>query len=148
MSRFYKEPNATVFFKLLPIDWKDDIVKYYSSNQSSTHVYLLEENGVVKAGGIVFQKTPPDMQFNFEESDYWFNNGYLYLGFIWVLPEFRKQKFGSKWLAALKKKIPSQKFWLTTEDKKLNAFYVKNGFKLQKQLESTSEWLLTYTPRK
>ena len=120
------------FFKILPKDWQESLVPVWENFKASTSGYLLIDNTQIIAGGLVFSKCPPDMLYAENEANTWFNKGFLYLGFIYVIEEKRHQNLGSVWLDNLKKRIPNQKFWLTIEDLKLDAFYVKNGFKYVK----------------
>ncbi|MGE0560742.1 MAG: GNAT family N-acetyltransferase [Flavobacteriales bacterium] len=144
----FKKSNEQTFFKLLPEEWKESIVPFWEYYRDSSVIYALYQENQLIAGGIIFNKCSPDMMYNEIEAKKWFNKGYLYLGFIWVVEEFRDNKIGSKWLQSLKDKFPTQKFWLTIDEENLALFYIKNGFKLITTLknEHDTEWLLTYEP--
>ena len=148
MQNFYRESNQNVFFDLLPRDWKDAIALYWDQYSEDTSIYLLEIDGDIVAGGIVFGICPPDMLNNEQEAEKWLNDGYLYIGFVWVVEVFRNRKYGSKWLNTLIKEHPGQKYWLTIEEERLLSFYAKNGFRCIKTLRngSDTEWLLIYEP--
>lgn len=129
-------PNS--FFNLLPLDWQEAILPFWDKFKKSSEVYILEENDEIIAGGIVFSKCPPDLEFFKDEAREWFDKGYLYIGFIWVPENYRHQNFGSLWLKHLKMQDPNQKYWLTIEEENLRAFYEKNDFQYIKTLQNDS----------
>jgi GNAT superfamily N-acetyltransferase len=141
--------NDEQFFKILPKDWNDYILTFWEDFKSTTECFVLVEDKQVIAGGLVFSRCPPDMFYAINETNTWFEKGYLYLGFIFVLEEKRHQNLGSVWLNHLKAKFPNQKYWLTIEDLKLDSFYVKNDFKKVKSLfnENQEEWLYVFEPK-
>ena len=75
-----------------------------------------------------------------------FKQGYLYLGFIFVLEEYRQKKLASKWLLEVKNSYKKPKFWLSIEDYSLHSFYQKNGFKIiaEDSKAKDPEWLLVF----
>lgn len=141
--------NYEQFFKIIPKDWNEYILAFWNDFKSTTECYVLVENKEVIAGGLVFSKCPPDMWYAINEANKWFEKGYLYLGFIFVLEEKRHQNLGSVWLNYLKTKFPNQKYWLTIEDLRLDRFYVKNDFKKVKSLfnQDQEEWLYIFDPK-
>ena len=148
MDYIFKQSFNQDFFQLFPTDWYNSIVPYWSDYSDSSSIFLLYNKNKIIAGGIIFSSCSPDMMYNENEAQDWFTQGYLYIGFIWVTEEYRNKKIGSNWLQLLKDKFPTQKFWLTVDDKNLIPFYTKNGFKLIKSLknENNEEWILTYKP--
>ncbi len=149
MNTFYKETDQNKFFNLLPEDWNNEISITWNTYSKNATIYVLEGKDKIMAGGIVFSICPPDMLYNPLEAKKWFDQGYLYIGFIWVVEEFRNKKVGSKWIKSLINKFPQQKFWLTIEEESLKFFYIKNGFSLVKTLQNDNnkEWLLIYEPK-
>jgi GNAT superfamily N-acetyltransferase len=149
MEYIFKQSNNQDFFQLLPTDWNNSILPFWDNYVDNSSIYLLFDNDKIVAGGIVFHSCSPDMMYNELEAKKWFDNDYLYLGFIWVVEEYRNKKIGSKWLQALMKKFPTQKFWLTIDEENLASFYIKNEFKLIKSLKNgdDTEWLLSYEPK-
>lgn len=137
--------NFTSFFKILPKDWQECIVPFWENYKKTTKGYLLIDNNEIIAGGLVFSTCPPDMLYDKDEAEIWINKGYLYVGFIFVIEERRQKNLGSIWLDNLKKTYPNQKFWLTIEDLKLDAFYIKNGFKRIKTLNNNGLEEVIYT---
>ena len=137
--------NFLSFFKILPQDWQEGIVPFWETYKETTKGYLLIDNNKIIAGGLVFSAWPPDMLYAKDEAETWINKGYLYVGFIFVIEERRQQNLGSIWLDNLKKTYPNQKFWLTIEDLKLDAFYIKNGFKRIKTLNNNGLEEVLYT---
>ena len=131
--------NYNQFFDMLPLDWIGDIKPFWESYKHTTTCYMLYENNEPIAGGLVFANCPPDMLYVKNEAAYWFERGYLYLGFIFVLENRRGQNLGSLWLSKLKDLNPNQNYWLTVEDKSLEAFYTKNGFERIKTLNNNGQ---------
>ena len=144
----FRKTTETEFFDILPIGWRNSIAPYWNDYKANSSIYGIYLNNKIIAGGIVFNTCSPDMLYNVSEAEQWFNENYLYIGFIWVKEEFRNQQLGSKWLKALIEQFPNQRFWLTVEDENLIKFYTKNGFQLIKSLKNgdDDEWLLTYKP--
>ena len=141
---FKRTQKPSRFFKILPQDWQDIIVPQWNSYQDSSSIYIMECNGQIIAGGIIFSKTPPNatpLEINY---NYLFDKGYLYLGFIFVIPEYRGKQIASGWLGALKNKYKNQPFWLTIEEFGLKFFYEKNGFKLIDENTNSigDEWVM------
>lgn len=138
--------DPQLFFKLLPKSWQKAIVPYWETYTGKAVIYVLEEHGTVVAGGVLFKDLFKDVKAFQEEAKHWFDKGYFYIGYIWVVKSKRGQNLGSKWLIGLLKEHPNQKFWLTIEEENLKNFYLKNGFRLIKKLQkgSTTEWLLVY----
>lgn len=132
------------FFEMLPPDWQVNILPFWEVYKNSTKCYVLLENDEPIAGGLVFSECPPDMLNTKEEADGWFKNGYLYLGFIYVLETKRGQNLGSLWLSHLKNKFPKQKYWLTIEDMGLHGFYIKNGFVKVKTISNEGQDEILY----
>lgn len=141
--------NCIDFFKILPKDWQESILPHWETIKETTKGYLLIEKQKIISGGLVFSKCPPDMLYAIDEANKWINKGYLYVGFIFVIEERRHQNLGSIWLHNLKQMHPNQKYWLTIEDLKLDAFYTRNDFKKEKILfnDTQDEWLYIFEPK-
>ncbi|GAA4290383.1 GNAT family N-acetyltransferase [Aestuariibaculum suncheonense] len=123
------------FFSILPLDWQESILPFWDDYKASTECFVLKEEDDIIAGGLVFSECPPDMLYAKQQADFWFDTGYKYLGFIYVLESKRGQNLGSLWLNSLKDTYMHGKFWLTIEDINLHHFYVKNGFRYVKTLD-------------
>ncbi|MGE5943096.1 MAG: GNAT family N-acetyltransferase [Flavobacteriales bacterium] len=136
---FKETTSFNDFFNMLPIDWQETILPFWDTYKNTTKCYVLQENDTPIAGGLVFSECPPDMLYAKEEANILFKNGYLYLGFIYVLEEKRGQKLGSIWLSNLKNINSKQKYWLTIEDLGLHGFYIKNGFTKIKTLNNNGQ---------
>lgn len=136
------------FFQLLPEDWQDAIVPFWENYKGSAKIYTLTAENKILGGGIAFSSVSPDTEIYYFEAQNMLNQGYLYLGFLWVNKEFREKGLGSLWLKELFKKNPGQKYWLSIEDFGLASFYIKNGFNLLKQLDvnGCTEWIMIYEP--
>ncbi|WP_308990496.1 GNAT family N-acetyltransferase [Mariniflexile litorale] len=131
---FKLSEEVSGFFKILPEDWQEALLPFLETYKKTIKCYVFIDGNQIIAGGLVFSTCPPDMLYAVEEANSWFQKGYLYLGFIYVLEEKRGQNLGSLWLNELKKIHPKQNYWLTIEDLNLDAFYVKNGFQPIKSL--------------
>lgn len=140
--------KAKPFLKILPQDWQDEIVPFWNDFKDSSQVYVIEENEHIIGGGIIFSKPPPDLENFKEEAQQWFNNGFLYIGFLWIDEDKRNQNLGSFWLEELKRKHPEQNYWLLIEEERLHRFYQKNGFLLNKTVEhpKNPDWLYSFEP--
>jgi diamine N-acetyltransferase len=137
-----EEPS--LFFNILPHDWKEDIVPVWGEYHRKAHIYTIGQGDETWGGGIVFETTSPDMLYNRAAAESYFERGYLYLGFIWVKESMRGKQLGSHWLQLLFQKLPEQKYWLTIEDHGLAKFYEKNGFRLDQKLDNhgVEEWVM------
>ena len=122
------EEDPERFFEIIPQDWQDEIVPFWDDFKTKAKIYILEDNSGVIGGGIVFHKAPPDFEYFEKEAQKWFENGYLYLGFIWIAEAHRNKNLGSFWLDQLKARDFKQHYFLLTEEDHLQHFYAKNGF--------------------
>lgn len=148
MDLTFKEISAKTFFPILPVIWQENIVPFWEEYKQSAKIYGLFEGAALMAGGIVFSTCSPDMWYNRVEAQTWLDQGYLYIGFLWVPEVYRGKRLGSAWLKMLMQDFPEQKYWLTVEEEDLIQFYKKNHFKLIKSLKNgeDTDWLLVYEP--
>ncbi len=148
MELSFREISAKTFFPVLPESWQENIVPYWDQYKHNTKIYGLFDGLKFMAGGIVFSTCSPDMWYNPEEAQTWLDQGYLYIGFLWVSEQYRGKRLGSAWLNFLKKDSPEQKYWLTVEEEDLIQFYKKHHFNLIKSLQNgeDTDWLLVYEP--
>ncbi|MGC1631822.1 MAG: GNAT family N-acetyltransferase [Gelidibacter sp.] len=140
-SELTDDPQA--FFEILPQDWQDEIVPFWNDYKTEAKIYTLEKNSVLIGGGIVFYKSPPHFEYFESEAKTLFDDGYLYLGFIWIAEEQRNKNLGSVWLNQLKAQNPNQNYFLLTEEEYLQHFYEKNHFYQLKHVQNQEqkEWL-------
>lgn len=145
-SKFNKAPQE--FFNILPLDWQEIVVPQWGNYKDTAAIYVFKEKNELIAGGIVFEKSHPNMTDFEKQYQYLYDENYFYIGFVWVIPEKRNQQLASKWLAKLKEKHSNQKYWLTIEEDSLKYFYEKNDFKLFSESENSEpkEWIFTYKP--
>lgn len=143
---FNKIPQK--FFNLLPPDWQEIIVPQWENYKNTSSIYVFKENNELIAGGIIFEKSHPNMTDFEKEHQYLYDENYFYIGFVWVIPEKRNQQLASKWLAKLIEEHSNQKYWLTIEEETLKYFYEKNGFKMIAESENSEskEWIFTLKP--
>ncbi|MCB0448138.1 MAG: GNAT family N-acetyltransferase [Gelidibacter sp.] len=134
------------FFDILPQDWQDEIVPHWDNYKNTATIYIIESEGHVIAGGILFSTCSPDISYYKKEAQSWFDKGYLYIGYLWVAEDMRNMNLGSFWLNQLKKELPEQHFWLLIEEERLHNFYLKNDFRLIETLKNDvhSEWLYAF----
>lgn len=133
------------FFSILPADWQESIVPFWTTYEQTARIFVLESATEVVGGGIVFSTVSPDCQPAFQaEAQQWFDQGYLYIGFLWIAEQHRDKQLGSKWLRNLFSLMPDQSFWLSIDELKLASFYKRNGFELIKQVELDyyPEWVM------
>lgn len=137
--------NPQRFFEILPQDWQDEIVPFWSDYEFDAKIYIIENNTSIIGGGIVFYKSPPNFEYFETESKRLFNKGYLYLGFIWIQENQRNKNLGSFWLDQLKAQNSQRHYFLLTEEDELSHFYIKNGFHQIKSVQNQDhmEWLYT-----
>ena len=143
--RFFEcTESPGLFFQILPEDWKTAIIPFWPKYRETTRVFVISISGKVVVGGLVFSTVSPDTMFYKEEAQSWFNNGYLYLAYIWVDEHYRGKGLGSIWLKQIHSFYNKQKFWLAIEDYALLKFYSANGYNLVKEIqgEENAEWIL------
>ena len=140
--------NKKLFFDILPKDWQDQLLPYWEQYDKNSEIYVISENDRIIGGGIIFSKCPPDLDYFEKEANLWFEQQYLYIGYLFILETERNRNLGSFWLDELKRHHPEQKFWLIIEDEHLHRFYQKNNFTFYKTISynQLAEYLYCYTP--
>ena len=134
------------FFNALPADWQEGIVPYWADYQHTARIFTFQSGTEILGGGIVFSTVSPDTQEVYQqEAQRWFDEGYLYIGFLWFSEQHRGKQLGTKWLEQVFARHPRQKFWLAIDEFRLSSFYIRNGFSLIEKIESAEgeEWVLT-----
>lgn len=146
MPYHFKETTSVPerFFSILPPDWREAISPYWPDYADTARIFTLETNGEVIGGGILFTTPAPDILSYGAEAEHWFDQGFLYIGFLWIAEEHRGRQLGSWWLQKLRELLPGQPFWLSIDDYGLRAFYERNGYRLVKavEVETGTEWVL------
>lgn len=149
-SIHFKEGSkkAQAFFSILPLDWQEGIVPYWNQYRHSSEVYLIEEEGEIIGGGILFTQVTPDMMANASLAQKYFDKAYVYLGFIWISEDKRGMGLGQFWLKKVFENNPNITFWLTIEDPQLESFYKKWGFAISEKIENqgSPEWIMLRRP--
>ncbi|MEH6679328.1 MAG: GNAT family N-acetyltransferase [Sediminicola sp.] len=141
--------RSALFFGALPQEWQQSIVPFWENIQENATIYAVVEDDKILVGGIVFTENLPQMtDFERSHAAHFFSKGYLYIGFLWVDPDRRNEKLGSKWLQLLKVLCQDKPFWLTIEEMELRKFYERNGFVMiaESPDPANPEWLCVYEP--
>tara|TARA_R110002167_G_scaffold232047_1_gene437305 strand:- start:111 stop:572 length:462 start_codon:yes stop_codon:yes gene_type:complete len=138
------DPND--FFKLLPSSWSEGLLPLWQDYALKSEIFTLVDHGEIVAGGILVKGIPEDMHLFLQESMQWASKGYRYIGYLWVVETRRNQHLGSKWLQELARYYPKMHFWLTIEEEPLKDFYLRNGFRMVRELQNgeAHEWLLVW----
>ena len=134
------------FFKLLPLSWSKGLLEVWQDYRVKSEIFVLVNDGKIVAGGIVVKGVPEDMQHFLKEAMFYASQGYLYIGYLWVVESHRNQNLGSRWLWELKKLYPQKTFWLSIEEEKLKDFYLRNDFTLEQELkkDGNREWIMVF----
>ncbi|WGH75739.1 GNAT family N-acetyltransferase [Tenacibaculum tangerinum] len=135
------------YFSLLSEEWKKLIVPVWRKYSAYSTIYGLFVNSQLMGGGILFNEMPPYATLFEKNNAVLFQKGYLYLGYVWIVENYRNKGYASTFLSLLKKEKPNQKFWLTIEEENLRYFYEQNGFKMFAEsdgIKTTKEWILIY----
>ncbi|WP_318309258.1 GNAT family N-acetyltransferase [Flagellimonas crocea] len=147
--RFLKwEKPPDQFLAAMPEEWQWDFYIYLENTVDHMELFAITEQDHILGGGMVFKGLPPEMKIFEKEVETFVERGYLYIGFLFVVPKYRGQHIGSTWLESMKALYSDKGFWLTVEEPSLIEFYEKNGFKWTGTLVQgkRSEELLTLEP--
>lgn len=87
-------PN--IFFDILPADWSEGIAPVWTAYSSTSRIFCLKMNGQIVGGGIVFRTIAPDT-LDEALAQTLYDDGLLYIGFLWISEEFRGCNLGSMW---------------------------------------------------
>lgn len=136
--------NVDSFFDILPKDWSDEIAPKWEMYARNSQVYVLTEEGQVIGGGILFSTASPDLEYSGHVAKEWFEKGYKYIAYFYIVPSRRGEGLGRKWLDELQKTNPDQSLFLTIDDYALVGFYEKADFTLLREIitEVGTEWLM------
>jgi GNAT superfamily N-acetyltransferase len=134
-------PN--IFFEMLPKEWSKELMPCWLESKSLIEVFGIVKEDQLLGGGLVFTEYTSENDSYPEVAQGYFDQGLLYLGFIWIDENYRGLNLGSFWLNEIQEMFPNKGFWLTIVDRSLGDFYEKNGFILDQrlELESGDEWV-------
>lgn len=140
--------GADQFLTAMPEEWRADFQLYMESCADRMELFVITDDRKIIAGGIVMNGLPPEMKRFEKDIKHCIEKGYLYIGYLFVATEYRKQNIGSTWLRHITETFDTQGFWLTVEDARLIEFYEKNGFRWTGTLtqDQLSEELLVFEP--
>ncbi|MER3374609.1 MAG: GNAT family N-acetyltransferase [Allomuricauda sp.] len=147
--RFFKWQGVPDrFLEAMPENWWADFHFYQEHSKDCMELFVMTEQDKIVAGGIVMEGLPPDMKIFEKRVGPFIEKGYLYIGFLFVVKEYRGQDIGSTWLRCIKGVYGANGFWLTVEEPGLIGFYKKNGFRWEESLTQgqRSEELLIFEP--
>ena len=149
-SRLESSPQQ--FFEILPDDWSVEIGPAWPGYEETASVYVIRYLEKIIGGGILFSTPSPDVSY-YDTAGLsllmkWFENGYAYIAYFFVLEKYRGMGLGMKWLTELFRAYPAKGFFLTIDDLSLVGFYEKAGFDLKGEiiLKDHKEWLLVRGP--
>lgn len=144
VQRAERQDSIWGFFKVLPTSWRYDLMAFWPNYGNDSEIFVIQENCNCLGGGIVFSRLPPDSSPWSAHAPHWFDLGYYYLGYIWVLPQRRGEGLGSFWLQQINSQFSASGFWLTVEKVELIKFYEQQGFALTEKLlvGDKAEWLM------
>lgn len=123
------EGSLDEFLTGMPEEWRLDFCMYLENSVDRMELFTITEQGHILGGGMLFKGLPPEMKIFEKEVEPFVERGYLYIGFLFVVPEYRGQNIGSTWLGCIKTLYGDKGFWLTVEEPGLVSFYEKSGFK-------------------
>ena len=133
MMEFKEILNPTAeFFDFLPQDWQDELLPQWPVLAQSAKVFCIyKDNNQVNliTMGIIFSGDLP-LLTPYEKSIKNLLVDYSYIGYVYTLPEYRGQGYGSQWFSGLIAYYPKHNFWLTIEEPALADFYQKNNFEI------------------
>ncbi len=136
------------FVAAMPEDWWPDFQLYLEDSRDSMELFTITDYDQIVAGGMVLEALPREMKVFEIEAAPFIEKGYLYIGFLFVIPEYRRRNLGSAWLSCVKALYATKGFWLTLEEPGLREFYEKNGFRWVGTLKQggLSEELMVFGP--
>lgn len=123
-----------LFFEMLPDDWKLELESNWEEFRLSVKLYGIKLNEELIGGGLVFSTHTSETDSYPPMAEYYFDNGYLYIGYLWIAENFRGRNLGDLWLKSIFEMYPNNPFWLSIEDAGLAKFYLKNGFTLEREV--------------
>jgi len=122
------------FFEILPDDWKLELESNWEEFRPAVKIYGIKQGEELIGGGLVFSAHTSETDNYPPIAEYYFDNGYLYIGYLWVAEKFRGRSLGDFWLKSIYEMFPKNPFWLSIEDAGLAKFYLKNGFILEREV--------------
>ncbi len=133
------------FFALLPPDWRAELVSLWPTVADSSTLWGLQLDAGLIGGGILFRKPTPDTLSYIDLAQALFDQGLLYIGYLWIAPAHRGHDHGGFWLQAVRRNHPDQGFWLAIEDRGLQPFYQRHGFAVIDtiHIDERTEWIMS-----
>tara|TARA_R110001592_G_scaffold230025_1_gene486739 strand:- start:1942 stop:2430 length:489 start_codon:yes stop_codon:yes gene_type:complete len=122
------------FLELLPADWKSELESNWEEFAPAVKVYGIKQGEELIGGGLVFSAHTSETDNYPPVAEYYFDNGYLYIGYLWIAEKHRGRNLGDFWLNSIFEMSPQNPFWLSIDDAGLAKFYLKNGFTLEREV--------------
>ncbi|MGW8123749.1 GNAT family N-acetyltransferase [Roseivirga echinicomitans] len=122
------------FFEILPEDWKAELELNWDGFAPAAQVHGIKQNDVLIGGGVVFSGHTMETDNYPPIAEYFFDHGFLYIGYLWIAEKYRGRSLGDFWLKSISEMFPQNPFWLSIEDAGLAKFYLKNGFTLEREV--------------
>lgn len=127
LQMFKIESVEDSFFSFLPEDWRSELLPQWDYLKSTSPVYTLGSNESIHCMGIIFEHEPPRLS-KYEQAHASQFCDYVYLGYLYTVPEHRQQSRARYWVETIKERYKSRGMWLAIEDLGLQIFYEKLGF--------------------
>lgn len=115
------------FFSFLPEDWRSELLPQWDHLKSTSPVFTLGSKESIHCMGIIFEHEPPRFS-RYEQKHASQYRDYVYLGYLYTIPEYRQQSRARYWVETIKELYKSRGIWLAIEDLSLQIFYEKLGF--------------------
>ena len=140
------EPH--LFFDILPEDWKSEISSNWNEFAPVVKVIGIRLKGQIIGGGLVFSDYTSETDSYPLVAQHYFNNNFLYIGYLWVAPDFRRQNQGDYWLNKVFCMFSDHPFWLSIEEVGLSKFYLRNQFTLEREMmfDGKTDWIYVRKP--
>ena len=127
LHMFKIESVEDSLFSFLPEDWRSELFPQWKHLMQTSPVYVLGTKDSIHCMGIIFEHEPPRLS-RYEQDHASQFCDYVYLGYLYTVPEYRQQSRARYWVETIKELYKSRGIWLAIEDLSLQIFYEKLGF--------------------
>lgn len=140
--------NPQSFINILPDHWKSELELNWEEFSPVVKVIGIRLNDQIIGGGLVFSGYTSENDSYLEIAQHYFDNEHLYIGYLWVEPEFRGKNHGDYWLNKVFCMFPDSPFWLSIDDTDLSKFYLRNQFMIEREMmfHGKTDWIYVRKP--